>query len=69
MSRPFTESIQWWLDIMLEKTIEVPKQREYLEDPARLREGEAVDPCVQRFADYEFEPPRARGSGVAAASS
>lgn len=41
----------------------MPKQREYLEDPARLREGEAVDPCVQRFADYEFEPPEGKGVG------
>lgn len=63
MSRPLPESIQWWLDTMLPNVIDSPKQREYLEDPVRLREGEAVDPCVQRFADYEFDPPEGKGVG------
>lgn len=62
MGRPFAESVQWWLDLTLPK-IDAPERREYLEDPARLREGEAVDPCVQRLVDYELAPPEGKGVG------
>ena len=40
-----------------------PVVRDYLTDSARRTEAEAVDPCVERLADYEIEPP-AHGKGV-----
>jgi hypothetical protein len=34
-------------------------------DPARVAEAEAVAPVVERFADYEIEPPGGKGVGRA----
>jgi hypothetical protein len=39
------------------------ESKAFLEQPERRVEAEAVDPCVQRMADYEVDPP-SHGKGV-----
>jgi hypothetical protein len=48
----------------IEPMLSGDEPRDYLTDPHRDEEVLAVDPCAQRFAEYELDPP-ANGKGVA----
>jgi len=62
MSETFTSSFQIVRDLPVEEEA-ADEQRQYLNAPERLREAEDAEPCVERFVDYEFDPPEGKGAG------
>lgn len=61
MSETFTSAFQIVRDVLIED--EADEQRQYMNAPERLREAEEAESCVERFVDYEFDPPEGKGAG------
>lgn len=64
MSEPFSKLVSIVRDeVVLAGAAEEDHQRQYLNAPERMREAEEAEPCVERFVDYEFDPPKGKGAG------
>jgi hypothetical protein len=63
MSETFTSAFKQVRDLLAEDE-DFADSREYLTAPERVKEAEEAEPCVERFVDYEFDPPEATKKGA-----
>jgi hypothetical protein len=69
MAMTFRDAVEGVREVIIEEFVGIEQEREYLNAPERLREAEEVEPCIERFVEYEFVPPEkggavGRGPGV-----